>query len=72
MQVTQFHTLVCLFVCLFVYRHGLTEPSLAVSSLCKLDDADPNVLMLLPPLPASGIIGVCMTPQQTCRFFSSE
>lgn len=71
MQVTQFHTLVCLFVCLFVYRCGLIESS-PMSSLCKLDDADPNVLMLLLALPASGIIGVCMTPQQTCRFFSSE
>ena len=56
MQVTQFHTLVCLFVCFHI--DGLIQPSLALSSLCKLDDADPKVLMLLPPLPASGIIGV--------------
>lgn len=48
----------CLPICLFVYRHGLIEPSLALSFLCKPDDAEPKVLMLLPPLPASGIIGV--------------
>lgn len=50
MQVTQFHIPICLFVYLVVYRHGLIEPSLALSSLCKLDDGDPNVLMLLPLL----------------------